>query len=357
MAEPDSSTPKQPPPDEATARSALRWLIAVCALVCAAVFAVNVVVNPLGYFPTHRFRPLTWSSRSTKSERMAVAPPAQLIVLGSSRVMQLDPAQLTRASGLRAYNAAVDSAKAEDWLATTRFALLSLQWPLREIVLGVDVEGLHNSAPPDGRLGGAPLLARHLPWSFQPKLLNEVFTSGLSQSQLASSIQSVRLTMRGHPPDATRIGPDGMLYYVKSDQEIAAGTFRPDFAGTAIAYDGRFAGMTHVGVERLAALRALLELARARNVRVRAFISPLHHSVIAHLSAHREFARLRAETERDLRALEREFSATLTVSDYTDVRAFGGDPELFYDGAHVRAENADRLVRALYADAQGHAVQ
>lgn len=357
MAEPDPSSPAHPPPDEARARVALRWMLAACALLCSLVFAINVVVNPLGYFPTRWFRPLTWSSRSTKSERMAAAPPAQLIVLGSSRVMQLDPAELERASGLRAYNAAVDSAKAEDWLATTRYALLSLRWPLREIVLGVDVEGLHNSTPPDGRLGGAPRLARHLPWSFQPKLLNEVFTSGLSQSQFVSSIQSVRHTRRGHPPDPTRIEPDGMLRYLASDQAILAGTFRPDFAGTALAYDGRFAGMTRVGDERLAALRSLLELARQHGVRVRAFVSPLHRSVVAHLTAHRDFARLRAETDGALRALQREFGATLTVADYTDVRAFGGDPELFYDGAHVRTENADRLVRALYAEGQGHAVQ
>jgi hypothetical protein len=321
------------------------------------VLAVNVVVNPLGYFPTTMFRPLTWSSRADKSNRMSVAPPAQVLVLGSSRVMQLAPQQITRVSGLTAYNAAVDSAKAEDWLAITRFALHDLRWPLREIVLGVDVEGLHNHTAPDGRLGGAPKIAKHLPPSFQLRLLGEVVTSGLSQDQLSSSLRSLRFRRNGYPEDSSSIDPDGMLHYLKFSREIAAGTFRPEFAGTALAYESRFAGMTRVGDDREHALRTLLTLAHERNITVRAFISPLHHSVVAHLNRHRDFARLRREVLAMLQQMSSEFAPHLAVRDYTDVSVFGGDPELFYDGAHVREGNADRLVQSLWEGSARDAVQ
>ncbi len=334
---------------ELLAKKALRSFAWVCGVACFAVLGFNIVVNPLAYFPTRWFRPLTWSSRAAKSERMAVAPPAQVLVLGSSRVMQLSPTEIQRVSSHTAYNAAVDSAKAEDWLAITRYAINDLRWPLTDIVLGVDVEGMHNHTPPDGRLGSAPKLVRNLPPSFQLRLLGEVVTSGLSQDQLSSSLRSLRLRRSGYPEETSALDPDGMLHYLKFAREIANGTFHPEFAGTALAYDGRFAGMTRIGDDREYALRSLLTLAQQRNVRVHAFVSPLHHTVVTHLNTHRDFGRLRQEVMTLLRQLKSEFAQNITVSDYTDVTAFGGDPELFYDGAHIREANADRLVQSLWS--------
>jgi hypothetical protein len=344
-------------PDEAQAQRLVRLLMGACGVVCLLVVAINVVVNPLGYFPTRKFRPLTWSTRVAKSQTMARIAPCEVIVLGSSRSMQLDPAVIRSVTGRSAYNAAVDSAKAEDWLATTRYAVESLRWPVREILLGVDVEGLHNHAPPDGRLGGAPAIARHLPIEFQARVLGEVLSSSLSQSQLLSSIRSVRFAMTGHPEDTSTLSDDGMLTYVKFEREIAAGTFRPDLQGTVQSYDGRFAGMTALDASRLSALRALAQLASSRGIRVRAFVSPLHRSVVAHLEQKRSFSTLRAATVAALEQLRNEFPGTLSVVDYTDVRAFGGDPELFYDSAHIRTATANLLIHALLRSQPGHAVQ
>jgi hypothetical protein len=344
-------------PDELRSQRLVRLWMGACASVCLLVVAINVVVNPLGYFPTSRFRPLTWSTRVAKSQTMARVAPCEVIVLGSSRSMQIDPALIRSLTGRSAYNAAVDSAKAEDWLATTRYAVEGLRWPVREIVLGVDVEGLHNHAPPDGRLGGAPAIARHLPIEFQARVLGEVLSSSLSQSQLVSSLRSVRLSMTGHPEDSSTLSDNGMLTYVKFEREIAAGTFRPDLQGTVLSYDGRFAGMTALDAGRMSALRTLVVLAASRGIRVRAFVSPLHRTVVAHLEQKRAFSTLRAATVAALEGLRREFSGTLTVVDYTDVRTFGGDPELFYDGAHIRTATANLLVRALLRSEPTHAVQ
>lgn len=271
--------------------------------------------------------------------------------------MQIAPTTVRSITGLSTFNASVDSAKAEDWLALTKFALLDLRWPLREIVLGVDIEGLHDHSPPDGRLGGATRLLPYLPWSVRPTLLAQVVTSGLSQDQLTSSLRSVRFYRSSYPPDATSFDGDGMLHYLKFDQEIAAGTFRPDFAGSIREYDRRFAGMSHVGAERVALLRELITLAQQRAVRVRTFLTPLHDSVRVHLEQHRELTRLRRETLATLQQLQREFPRTVTVADYTDVRSFGADPELFYDGAHFRPATGDLLTRALFNASAVHAVQ
>lgn len=264
---------------------------------------------------------------------------------------------VTRLTGLSAYNAAVDSAKAEDWLAITRFAAEDLRWPLRVIVLGVDVEAFHDRAPPDGRLGGAPRLLRHVPLSFQLTMSGESVASGLSQDQLLWSLRSLRYRATRYPEDASQLTPRGGLRYVKWDREILAGTFVPDIAGMVESYDGRFAGMNHLGEERIESFRALLRLAEQRHIRVYAFITPLHDRVVARLRERRDFARLLRETTQLLAAERVAHPSTLSYVDYTDVRAFGGDPELYYDGAHVRTETAELLTRTLLGADTTHAVQ
>jgi hypothetical protein len=355
----------QPPPAESApadasdddARPILRWFVATAALICGLVLALNVTVNPLGYFPSRWFRPLTWNTRVAKSEEMTRTEPCSAIVLGSSRSMLIRPESITSITGLPAYNAAVDSAKAEDWLAITKFALDDLRWPLRIIVLGVDVEAFHDRAPPDGRLGGAPRLLRHVPLSYQMTMAGENLASGLSLDQFTSSLRSLWFRATSYPEDASQLTARGGLRYVKWDRAIAAHTFVPDIAGMVESYDGRFAGMSRVGAERAESFRALLRLAEQRHIRVYAFITPLHDAVVARLRARRDFARLLQETTQLLDAEKREHPATLSFVDYTDVRTFGGDPELFYDGAHVRTETAERLTRTLLRADFPHAVQ
>ena len=38
------------------------------------------------------------------------------------------------------------------------------------------------------------------------------------------------------------------------------------------------------------------------------------------------------------------------VRDYTELESFGGDPEGFYDGAHVKRENVRRIVAQILSD-------
>ena len=81
------------------------------------------------------------------------------LVLGSSRAMKLRPADLDRDTGLRFFNFAVDSACAEDYLAIYRWAVAQGARP-KLLVLGLDIEALHDNDPLDGRLEqNGPLLA------------------------------------------------------------------------------------------------------------------------------------------------------------------------------------------------------
>ena len=84
------------------------------------------------------------------------APPG--LILGSLRVMQVEPAYLEVKTGCSFYNAGVNSATAEDYLAMLRFYINTFHQPPRMILLGIDVEAF-DSQPVSGSLLQVPELA------------------------------------------------------------------------------------------------------------------------------------------------------------------------------------------------------
>jgi hypothetical protein len=82
-------------------------------LVCVGAF--NTLVDPYGFVGSAVFPTAILSDRATKAclaERLPVGP--QLVVYGSSRAMKVDPAFVSRLTGLTSFNAAVSSATPAD---------------------------------------------------------------------------------------------------------------------------------------------------------------------------------------------------------------------------------------------------
>jgi len=81
---------------------------------------------------------------------------------------------------------------------------------------------------------------------------------------------------------------------------------------------------------------------------VRIFVTPLHPLVLQALRQRRDFDRLHALLIEYLRDVVAHNPGT-RLRDFTELGSFGGNPDWFYDGAHMRAENAKLLVKALWA--------
>jgi hypothetical protein len=309
--------------------------------------AFNVGVNPYGYYPTRIVRPLTWSSRVTHSDDLAQCHQWQAVVLGSSRSMKLSPSQIEQKSGLRTYNAAVDSAMAEDLLAIWRLAHERCGATLRELIIGIDIESFHDVQEPDGRITGAPLIWTHLPPQEQLRSASAALSRTLSWEQTAQSIRSLQLAATGYPADKVRFDADGYLHYLDHEQAKASGTFVLDSHATTQAYLQRFAGMRHVSERRRAVFETLLRETAQAGVRVRTFITPLHEDLVTALKKERDFDHLRTEVVTMISELQRQYPH-FTNEDFTEVQSFSGSPQAFYDGAHIDDQNADRLIDTLY---------
>jgi hypothetical protein len=172
-----------------------------------AIALLNLVVNPLGYYPVSFFHPLTWSTRQIKASLMISSPPVEALILGSSRTMSLSPAEIQRLSGHRAFNASVDSARVEDDLAIFRFASEERRWNLREVIVGLDVEAFHDGIPPDPRLSTAPEFRHWLPWTPRQQVIAGALKDLVSLGQAHQSLRSIELHIAGLPPRESVFSP------------------------------------------------------------------------------------------------------------------------------------------------------
>jgi hypothetical protein len=314
--------------------------------ICFVLATVNLVVNPYGYYFTRVFPPLTWSSRETKLELLRHAAAPEVIVLGSSRTMKVAPVQITELTGKRAFNACVDSARVEDWYAMYGYARDGLAIPMKEVVLGIDIEAFHDHSEPDGRLLAAKDLRQHLPSSMRWKWLEQ--TAGLvGYAQTIDSVRSLRLSRQGYPPPPNHFDADGLAH------DTVVKRFDPKTDTQIASYEGRFAGFTDLDAERRRTFEELLERASHDGVRVRAFVTPLHPLLLERLRKTRDFDHLHRLLVTYLSSLTARFPA-FTVTDFTEIEAFGGDPTLFTDGAHTNDENSRRMTAALW---RPHALQ
>lgn len=336
-------------PDQ-RARRWTRAFFLMVAVACAAVASLNLVVNPYGYYPTRWFPALTWSSRGNKVSLLQRAAAPSVLVLGSSRTMKVAPDQVGKLSGKRAFNACVDSARVEDWLALYRYAREAVGLSFDELVLGIDIEAFHDHVEPDGRLLATRELRPYVPRSMRWQWLGRSLTGLLGYPQLVDSVRSLRISRTGYPSPPYRFDPDGFVHdTVERRFDPTAGAGDPQFA----AYEGRFAGFIELDGERRALFEELAARAKHDGVRVRAFVTPLHPLLVEHLRRSRDFDRLRELVVRYLRSVTARYP-NMTVTDLTDIAAFGGDPTGFTDAAHTDDENSRRMTEALWAD---HAVQ
>lgn len=340
------SDPLRRGPDAHGAGLLVRVFLVATLGVLAVIAAVNYVVNPYAIFPSRAFPPVAWQSRRQKAEMLeARARRPEVLILGSSRTMKVAPTQVTRLSGLDAFNACVDSARAEDWTAMYRYTTEALRANVPEVIIGADVESFQNKKDADARLLGTYELRPFLPFSLKWRWYLHAVEDALSWPQLTDSLNSIKYRFRGYPEGKYRFDETGVLHYVVWEREIAAGTFKWD--PSLEEYDGRLEGMTTLAPWRRAFFEELLRLTGERGARVRVFITPLHPKLLEHLRHTRDYDRLRAETVAYLQEQQRRFPHLKAV-DFTEVSSFGGQPDGFLDGAHTTDENSAVMTEALW---------
>ncbi len=313
-------------------------VLARAAALLAAVAGLNLAVNPFDMYPSRWFVPLVLSTRHTKLQLFeARQPPPDLVVLGSSRSMTIDPAYILEKTGRNAFNAAVHGASPRDYVAFAHCLEAAPAFP-RTVVIALGMEQLrggsrlveHHDALADCK----PAEAR--PMSDALADLASLFTL----DQTWASLRVLNLEIVGRPKPQFRFRDDGMVVEVRNqpletalqaslDGNWSPGIFRFD------AFDAT----------PLDQVRQVLETCRRHGARAVVYLPPFHPRAIARYRAESRFVALRDGLLAQLEAWSREYP--MSYYDLTEVERFGGSAAMFTDASHPSDEGGRRLVDAL----------
>jgi hypothetical protein len=342
----------------------LALFLAVCGGLALAYAGAIRLVDPHGDFGTGLFPVVELDARAEKMRlfeayRAAAAPEG--LVLGSSRAMKLSPRTLEAETGYRFFNFAVDNARAEDDLAVYRW-VRQQGVPIKMLVIGLDVEALHDDDKPDpglvrndglvrALLGGGlpePGIVASVPRSGLVRRLKK-YKSTFTIEYASDALRAMRLRLqpRSRPLPLLEFEEDGYLRYRRWEIERAAGSFRfdRDLERCLTKYLTRFDRMSGLSRRRRIYLHRLVDEARADGARVLLWITSLHPLTARYLETHTSYAMLLQATRAYEEAIARD--EDVATYDFSRPESYEGDASGWYDCAHVDEANADRIAIAM----------
>lgn len=319
------------------------------------------IVNPWGEFGFHIFPSLVLDSRSTKIRLFVPfnrAEPVEGLIVGSSRSMLIAPTELQHLTNKRFFNFSVDNARAEDYLAIYRW-VQSHNGHLGALLLGLDIESLHNDDCFDERLIRNIALMRALPNQNGGSLLEGTrqvcnrLNRLLNVTYAEDMAWSLGNTFRPSQVQSD-VDPDGLWHFLKFEREVASGTFDlpKHLAFSREEYERRFRGMTALSAKRRGYLEDLLMAARHDGVKVILWITPVHPDLAQHLGRETQYKRLLEETRAYVLNLEKRYG--IKTLDMSEMGLFGGTPGDWYDGAHVNPNGASLITQRVAGCLENH---
>ena len=337
-------------------RKFIRWFAVPAACFLALLLSLNVLADPYDVVGVRMIPPLVRSDRLVKTTLLAERDPApQILVMGSSRTLKLDPGHIQQLTGMTALNLGVGSCRAEGPLLMTTYALKIDRAP-EVIILGIDLEAFHDKLPVDQRWNRVPE-ARGVIQELNEdryKILFNTLAELLSYDMALDSIRSVRRHRSANKPlQRTTYRDDGVIEYPLWQSWRDAGTFNLDamLNDSRREYRGRFRGYESPAPWRQGYFQQFLQLCQDNDIAVVGFITPLHPRVVADLRVQADYDRLKEELWSFLAPLQERYPFDL--HDLSDVATFGGTEENFWDGAHVDEINANRLLSYLATHSAG----
>jgi hypothetical protein len=343
-------------------RVSLAFCIAF-ALTLAAALAVNALGNGDDVFP-FELRPSqslrAWKARRLKALVDAGTPP-EVLILGSSRAMQINPKHIQALVGLPAFNFAVFSGNALDCHVELRYAIRIGACP-RIVIVNIDESFLGYAIDrPQLQVAGHSGLLQALSRRQMLKVARRI-VGGINLESTAKSLGAL-LAAPVAEDEVLVLRRDGRTkivlddgYYLKPrelrererglfdlpaiiEQDASRAAKKPARGKNAPSdQEPRFDPSAR------AELAALFDLAESNGCQVYVITTP-EHPALAERGAGRDSRRLEK-----LRTLLTEDCARrgFVYRDFSNLESFGGTAEEFWDSTHQTATNVERMMNVLF---------
>jgi hypothetical protein len=339
---------------DSNARRFVCWVLLAAAAVLAAVLGANVLVDPYGTVGMEIFPSVVPQDSSAKVELLeALDRPPQVVVLGSSRAMRIEPSYIREKTGWRGFNAAVRSGTPLDAWAFANFIHDRWKGSQQKYLWMLDVNAFQfQSRKIHRNLFHTPALSRYFPSADRSRLSAADLLDLLSWRAARDAYRSVRAKMRGVAPVVRKDKRTPGLYTADG------GSLAEDFGTSGVPGDAglglriemtpeatraAYAGPAFTDEPRTYFERTLAAMNRwgASPVLVLTPIHPRMHALAGPLGWD---ARHRAVLDY-LEGLSARFE--FRIVDMTSIVSFGGSPNGFYDGTHMTVENLRLMLDAV----------
>ncbi len=303
----------------------------------------NIVVNPRAEFGHRLVEPIVTDAPVEKARSLrAMEDASEVLVLGTSRAAVLQPVFDGRAG----FNMAIPGGNLPDLADGYAFAVREGGQP-SIVVLGLDSFQLAEANHERDSIFGFSSAG----WEFQGERRSvtdwaKVAGSAVSFSYTYDSLRALQVEAFGAGDPYFDYEDNGVQTRPREDKQRAAGTFDLDRQINATWHNvgAHYPDDAVASGEAMRFVREFVASLAESGVEVHVFLTPFQPRALARLEAMPGFVTL----DTAARELLLDLCATgADVHDYTDVDAFGGDPEAFYDSYHLTPENAERLRSAL----------
>ena len=318
------------------------------------VFGFNVIINPYGMYGTKWLNPIVWSDRREKLDLLGNYPGrVELLILGSSRTMRLDPEIFQSLTGLESFNLSVNHARAEDFLALVRYVVSKtvVQKPL-VVVVGLDINAFRGYYQMDNLLKYYPELFYFLEKEKSIGLTDDLavgwnkFVKGMSYHQFVQSFQAFRrYLIKGPWQNAYRFSSNGLLTYNRAEDDTVVGDslrLREVLNLRIKQLRERFISFGGLSPERKHYFEELIDFCLRNEIELIAVVLPDHPQVVKALAG-TAFERLNHSFKNYLIGLTARYGVNMV--DASSLESFAGDPHAFYDDIHMMSSNSELLVR------------
>jgi hypothetical protein len=258
----------------------------------------------------------------------------QLLIFGGSRATRFEPAYFEELTGLRGFNLAFQNGRPEDAWAFVNFIHQRFPGTKLRVVWFLHVEAFRRQGLSPGLL--------------QDGSLSRWFPPALIESERKKLPTSAAEVPKGRDLALTRYGSDGVV--LRNRYDIAEERGRP--LSRAIDWS------VEIALERYATTEAALYPRSQRyfeqtlgllsdmGTTQAIVLMPLHPRLLAAVRA-AGWQERHDEVMTYLAGLQARYGFGLL--DCSDLAAFKGDPEQFYDGFHIKRANARKLTRNVVA--------